>query len=410
MNFYLIAGEASGDLHGANLMKALRLEDAEAHFRCWGGDLMQAAGGQLVKHYRTLAFMGFWEVARNIRTISKNLDFCKKDLAAHRPDVLILIDYSGFNLRIAKWAKLVGIRVFYYIAPQVWASRQGRVAKIKAYVDRLFVILPFEKAFYQQHGMDVDFVGHPLLDAVAAFREKHSLDNPSPNPLQRGKGSSVMGSVEANLDIEFPKNEFVISMIAKPIIALLPGSRRQEISSVLIIMLSLVEQFSEYQFVIGVAPSISLDFYEKIITESGLKKSEVILLKNQTYALLNRAKAAIVTSGTATLETALFEVPQVVCYKGSWLTYQIAKRIIQVPYISLVNLIANRSLVKELIQNELTTTNLKKELMEVLQPQKVVALKNAYRQIKAELGEVGASERTAKLMLKYLKATYHPSK
>lgn len=346
---------------------------------------MQTAGGELVKHYQELAFMGFWEVVKNLRTISKNIDFCKEDIAAHRPDVLILIDYSGFNLRIAKWAKTEGIKVFYYIAPQVWASRESRVEKIKAYVDQLFVILPFEKAFYQRHGMEVDFVGHPLLDAIAAYKEAT-------------KGFPEGGSL---LELSSLKN--------RPIIALLPGSRKQEIEVVLKEMLLLVEHFIDYQFVIGVAPSIPIIFYEKVISTVGIKKSKVILLENQTYALLNQAKAAIVTSGTATLETALFEVPQVVCYKGNWLTYQIAKRIINVPYISLVNLIADRPLVKELIQDELTFANLKKELSNILEPEKVAELKVAYRQIKEQLGNAGASDRVAKLMIGYLKATTNKS-
>ncbi len=367
-------------------MKSLQLEDEDATFRCWGGDLMQAAGGDLVKHYQELAFMGFWEVVKNLRTISKNIDFCKKDIGAHRPDVLILIDYSGFNLRIAKWAKTEGIKVFYYIAPQVWASRESRVEKIKAYVDQLFVILPFEKAFYQRHGMEVDFVGHPLLDAIAAYKEKDSNKESPSKPL--GEGDSF---------IESP------SFKDQQIIALLPGSRKQEIVVVLKEMLLLVEHFVDYQFVIGVAPSIPITFYEEIISIMGIEKSKVILLENQTYALLNQAKATIVTSGTATLETALFEVPQVVCYKGNWLTYQIAKRIINVPYISLVNLIADRPLVKELIQDELTFVNLKKELSNILEPEKAAELKVAYRQIKKQLGNVGASDRAARLMIGYLK-------
>jgi len=391
-------------------MKALQREDRVASFRCWGGDLMQTAGGELVKHYQELAFMGFWEVVKNLRTISRNIDFCKKDIAAHRPDVLILIDYSGFNLRIAKWAKSEGIRVFYYIAPQIWASRESRVEKIKAYVDRLFVILPFEKDFYKKHGVEVDFVGHPLLDAVAEFEgnDRNSCMGlsssdcsifPPPDPLQRGKVSSLDKITEVNLGDEVSSEN---KDSAKPIITLLPGSRKQEIEVVLKVMLPLVEQFSDYQFIIGVAPSIPNTFYDRIVSTSGIDKSKILLLKNQTYSLLKNAKAAIVTSGTATLETALFEVPQVVCYKGNWLTYQIAKRVINVPYISLVNLIADRSLVKELIQDELTVENLKKELSVILTPQKAKELKVAYRQIKGQLGNEGASERAAKLMVAYL--------
>jgi len=393
MNYYLIAGEASGDLHAANLMKALQQEDGTATFRYWGGDLMEARGGHLVKHYKELAFMGFWEVVKNLRTISKNLDFCKKDIAANPPDVLILIDYSGFNLRIAQWAKTIGLKVFYYISPQVWASRQSRVKKIKKYVDKLFVILPFEKDFYQQFGVEVDFVGHPLLDAIEEFQ--HSTVNPAPAPLQKRKTPYQYDNQVLN--IEFPT-------VAKPIVALLPGSRQQEITVVLKIMLPLVNQFPDYQFIIAVAPAIPLSFYEEIITQSGIAKNTLLLVRDQTYHLLNQSKAAIVTSGTATLETALFEVPQVVCYKGNWLTYQIAKRIIKVPYISLVNLIANRPLVKELIQNDLTVANLKEALAYILSDQKIKELKIAYQQIKKQLGDVGASKRAAKLMIAYLQS------
>ena len=393
MNYYLIAGEASGDLHASNLMKALQIEDASSTFRCWGGDLMAAAGGHLVKHYKELAFMGFWEVVKNLRTISTNLNFCKKDIASHRPDVLILIDYSGFNLRIAKWAKTVDLTVFYYISPQIWASRQSRVEKIKLYVDRMFVILPFEKNFYQKFDMEVDFVGHPLLDAVEEFQ--NAAKNPSSPPLQKGK-------IFHQYDSEVSNIEF--STIKKPIIALLPGSRQQEISAVLKTMLPLVQQFPDYQFIIAVAPAIPSSFYEEILNDSSIPKDNILLVRDHTYALLNQSTAAIVTSGTATLETALFDVPQVVCYKGNWLTYQIAKRIIKVTYISLVNLIANRPLVKELIQNDLTSANLKKELAHILTDQKTQELKLAYQQIKKQLGNVGASKRTAKLMISYLQS------
>lgn len=370
-------------------MKALSQVDPTANFRCWGGDLMQQAGGDLVKHYRDLAFMGFWEVVKNLRTIRRNFAFCEKDIASYQPDVLILVDYSGFNLRIAKWAKTAGFKVFYYISPQVWASRQSRVHKIKKYVDRMFVILPFEKEFYQQFDMDVDYVGHPLLDAVEIFRTANeyqfSVENPPAKSLD-GKKIAVNKRQKS-----------------RPIITLLPGSRQQEIASVLEIMLTLVHQFPDYQFMIAVAPAIPISFYEEIMVHSGIPKDTVFLVRDHIYALLNQSKAAIVTSGTATLETALFEVPQVVCYKGNWLTYQIVKRIIKVPYISLVNLIANQPLVKELIQYELTETNLKQELTHILKPEKATELKIAYRQIKEQLGNAGASQKAAKLMVTYLK-------
>lgn len=384
MKYYLIAGEASGDLHASNLIKALNQADKTANFRCWGGDLMQQAGGKLVKHYRDLAFMGIWEVIKNLKTIKGNLAFCKKDIATFQPNVLILVDYSGFNLRIAKWAKTAGFKVFYYISPQVWASRQSRVHKIKKYVDQLFVILPFEKDFYQQYGMEVDFVGHPLLDAITDFNIKKATSLKLSNPLN---------PLPPHLNKE---------LLNKPIIALLPGSRKQEIRIILKVMLTAVSQFRQYTFVIAVAPGIPLSFYQQIFEEINFPKASILFAQNQTYALLNKAQAALVTSGTATLETALFEVPQVVCYKGNWLSYQIVKRIIKVPYISLVNLIAGRPLVKELIQHDFTKSNLKKELSLILQKEKEKELKTAYLQIKQQLGNAGASKRAAKLIIKYL--------
>ncbi len=370
MKYYLIAGEASGDLHAANLMLALKQEDANAQFRCWGGELMQQAGGELVKHYQELAFMGFWEVLQNLPAILKNIRFCKKDIFRFQPDVLILIDYSGFNLRIAKWAKTSGLKVFYYISPQVWASRQGRVASIKKWVDRLFVILPFERAFYQKFAINADYVGHPLLDAIAQFE---------------------------------PDADFTAKYkITKPIIALLPGSRKQEVQRILKIMLPLAKQFVDYQFVIAAPPSIPLIVYEKIIEQTGIEKAMIILVQNKTYDLLKRAQAALVTSGTATLEAALFEVPQIVCYKTNPLTYQIAKSLIKVPYISLVNLITGQPLVKELIQKDLTSENLKRELEGVLAAKKTNAIKTEYKALKKRLGNKGASKKAAKLMVKYL--------
>ena len=371
MKYYLIAGEASGDLHGANLMLALQQEDADAQFRCWGGDKMQQAGGILVKHYRELAFMGFWEVVQNLALIFKNIRFCKEDISIFEPDVLILIDYSGLNLRIAKWAKAVGFKVFYYISPQIWASRPGRVQSIKKWVDRMFVILPFEQAFYQKFGLEVDYVGHPLLDAIDQFEAEEAF--------------------------------LLKHQIAKPLIALLPGSRKQEVSRILKIMLPVSKYFADYQFVIAASPSIFLDFYEKIIEQTDLNKATIRIVQNKTYDLLKHAKAALVTSGTATLEAALFEVPQVVCYKTNELTYQIAKSLIKVPYISLVNLIGERMIVKELIQKDLTSENLKRELEKILASQKANAIKAAYKSIKTQLGDKGASKRAAKLIVKYLK-------
>ena len=329
MKYYIIAGEASGDLHGANLMKELYKKDPKAEIRCWGGDQMQQAGGTLVKHYRDLAFMGFWEVLTNLRTILKNIDFCKKDITAFAPDVLIFIDYPGFNMRIAKWAKQQHIPTHYYISPQIWAWKENRIKAIKRDVDAMYVILPFEKEFYEQkHQYKVHFVGHPLLDAIGqreevneeAFREANGLDK-------------------------------------RPIIALLPGSRKQEIAKMLKVMLTVVDDFHEYQFVIAGAPAIDYSFYEQFICNEN-----VHFVSGKTYDLLSLSYAALVTSGTATLETALLNVPEVVCYKGNRISYEIAKRVIKLKYISLVNLIMDKPVVTELIQGDLTTENLKKEL------------------------------------------------
>jgi lipid-A-disaccharide synthase len=370
MKYYLIVGEASGDLHASNLMKALKKEDTTAQFRYWGGDLMQAVGGDLVTHYREMAFMGIWEVLKNINTVAKKLRFCKEDIAQYQPDVLILVDYSGFNLQIAKWAKANKIKIFYYISPQIWASRQHRVHKIKKWVDKMFVILPFEKEFYNDFGIEVEYVGHPLLDAINAY--------------------------------QFDKQFLKLHQINQPIIALLPGSRKQEVRMILEKMLPLVKAFNTHQFVIAVAPAIPISFYENIFDALKTEKESIKLVQNQTYDLLNHAEAALVTSGTATLETALFEVPQVVCYKGNWLTYQIAKRLIKVPYISLVNLIAKKMLVKELIQENLTIENLTHELNELLKSENKKFIKNEYKQLKSKLGNEGASTRAAKKMVELL--------
>ena len=365
MKYYIIAGEASGDLHGSNLIKALKEKDSNADFRVWGGDLMEAAGGRLVKHYRDLAFMGFVEVAKNIRTILNNIKFCKEDIQTYQPDALVFIDYPGFNLRIAKWARKAGHKTLYYISPQLWAWHSSRVHGIKQNVDRLFVILPFEKNFYQQYNYDVDFVGHPLLDVI----HQHPLNS--------------------NFHSEN-------SLTDAPIIALLPGSRKQEIRRMLGMMLDVAHHFNDYQFVIGGAPSIPTTFYGDIIDQ--YPDLKVTLTINQTYDLLQHARAALVTSGTATLETALFGVPQVVCYKGNPLSYWIAKRLINVKYIALVNLIVDRSLVKELIQNDLTDQRLKQALMNILDPIRQKEIKAGYKELKQKLGSSGASEKVASLI------------
>ena len=331
MNYYLIAGEASGDLHGSNLIREIRNLDAAATIRCWGGEKMQEAGAHLVKHYRDLAFMGFVEVLRNLPEILRNMRFCKKDIRSFKPDVLVLIDYPGFNLRIAEWAKKQGIKVVYYISPQVWAWKESRVKSIRRCVDRMLVILPFEKAFYQQWNYEVDYVGHPLIEVIDRFKKAHS---------------------------EVQKEKCV---------AILPGSRKQEITVKLPIMLSVAERFPNYQFVVGRAPGLDASFYEPFLENY----PNVTAVSDATYLLLMRAEAALVTSGTATLETALFGVPEVVCYKGSALSYAIAKRIITIKFISLVNLIMDRQVVKELIQHELTPDAITFELDLLLNNQDV---------------------------------------
>jgi len=369
MKYYLIAGEASGDLHGANLMRALQQIDPEAEFRFWGGDRMEAVGGKLIKHYRDLAFMGFWEVVTNLRTILRNIDFCKRDITQFQPDALIFIDYPGFNMRIAKWAKEKGIPTHYYISPQIWAWKENRIKAIKRDVDAMYVILPFEKDFYEgKHQYPVHFVGHPLLDAIAARKEV----------------SEEIFKKENGLD-------------ERPIIALLPGSRKQEIAKMLSVMLSVVGSYHQYQFVIAGAPSLGYDFYKQFI-----KEENVHFVTGKTYDLLSHAHAALVTSGTATLETALFNVPEVVCYRGNWISYQIAKRVISLKYISLVNLIMDAPIVTELIQGELNTKNLKTELEKLLNPEHRSQLLKDYKILREKLGNEGASERTASLILNSL--------
>ena len=366
MKYYLIAGEASGDLHGANLMRALQQIDPEAEFRFWGGDRMEAVGGKLIKHYRDLAFMGFWEVVTNLRTILRNIDFCKRDITQYQPDALIFIDYPGFNMRIAKWAKEIGIPTHYYISPQIWAWKENRIKAIKRDVDAMYVILPFEKDFYEgKHQYPVHFVGHPLLDAIAARKEV----------------SEEVFKRENGLD-------------ERPIIALLPGSRKQEIAKMLSVMLSVVGSYHQYQFVIAGAPSLGYDFYKQFI-----KEENVHFVTGKTYDLLSHAHAALVTSGTATLETALFNVPEVVCYRGNWISYEIAKRVISLKYISLVNLIMDAPIVTELIQGELNTKNLKTELDKLLNPEHRAKLLKDYKTLREKLGNEGASERTASLIV-----------
>lgn len=358
MKYYVIAGEASGDLHGSNLIRALHRQDAAAEVRCWGGDRMEAAGATLVKHYRDLAFMGFVEVLMHLRTIFRNIDFCKKDITAFRPDVLILVDYPGFNMRIAEWAKQQGIKVVYYISPQVWAWKENRVKKIKRDVDLMLVILPFEVDFYKKWQYGVSYVGHPLTEVIQHEKE----DVP------------------------------VIPVSEKPVIALLPGSRKQEIKVKLPVMLQAVKHFPDYQFCIAGAPAQPDSLYQEIAGDAS-----VLLIRNQTYNLLKQSRAALVTSGTATLETALFGVPEVVCYKGNPVSYWLARRLIKVKYISLVNLIMDKPVVTELIQDQLTEANLVAELQKLLSD-------SAFRQQQQQdyqalwhiLGERRASDEAAK--------------
>ena len=368
MKYYLLVGEASGDLHGSNLMKAILKKDPAADFRFWGGDLMQKVGGELVLHYKERSFMGFLEVILNLRKILGLIKFCKNDIAEFHPDVIIFIDNSGFNLRIAKWAKEEGFRTNYYISPQVWASRAGRVEKIKRDIDAMYVILPFEKAFYERYNYEVSFVGHPLIDAIAEFKSE-----------------------------EHQNFRTVYNLDDRPILALLPGSRKQEINKMLSIMLEMVPIFNDYQFVIAGAPSQSDEFYKSIIGSR-----DISFVSNATYALLEEAHAALVTSGTATLETALFKVPQVVCYKANAISYYIAKKIITLEYISLVNLIMDQEIVTELIQHDLNANRLQNELEAILGSAKRKAMLENYDILIKKLGGQGASLNAADQIVKSL--------
>ena len=340
-------------------------------FRCWGGDLMQQQGAELVKHYRDLAYMGFIEVVSHLSTILRNFRLCEKDLLAFQPDLLILVDYPGFNLRMARFAALHGIRVFYYISPQLWAWRSSRVKSVRKWVEKMFVILPFEKEFYARFGYQVEYAGHPLLDVI-------------------------------NEEMKLKSRQEFLSFNELPdrkIIALLPGSRKMEIEKMLRIMIGVRSAFTEYQFIIAAAPSIPMDFYKDI-----LQGTDLTPVMNQTYDLLRHASAALVTSGTATLETALMNVPQVVCYKGNALSYLIARRLVHVEYISLVNLITGRMLVPELIQKDLNRKNMVRELTAILEDGPIrQSMINGYGELKQLLGGCGASARVAGLMIQYFK-------
>lgn len=367
MKYYLVAGEASGDLHGSNLMNAIKAKDSSAEFRFIGGDFMEAQGGFLVKHYREMAFMGFVEVLRNIRTVLATLKMCKEDIERNRPDVLVLIDFPGFNLKIAAFAKSLGIKVCYYISPKVWAWNQKRVHIIKRVIDKMFVILPFEVDFYKKYNYQVTYVGNPLMDAITAY----------------------------SFDLNFKDNH---QLSDKPIIAILPGSRKMELQKILPEMLKVVDYFPNYQFIIAGAPGLSKTFYQQFNVEQ-----KATLIFGKTYDILKHAEAAIVTSGTATLETALFRVPQVVCYKANYFSVAIAKLLVKIRFISLVNLIMNKHVVKELIQEKCNEQTIKEELTAIVKDQQYRSemLMN-YKLLIEKIGSAGASLKAAEEIVKFV--------
>jgi lipid-A-disaccharide synthase len=340
MKYYVIAGEASGDLHGSNLIREIKQRDPDAQIRGWGGELMQRAGTEVVKDYRDLAFMGFTEVIRNLPTILKNIKFCKSDIVRFKPDAIIFIDYPGFNLRMATWARKMRFKTIYYISPQVWAWKESRVKSIRENIDKMLVILPFEKDFFHKWDYEAEYVGHPLVEVIERFKQSPEAGLPPEIFLSGGK-----------------KNQSPL-----PLIALLPGSRKQEILMKLPVMLEASHQFPDFQFAVAEAPGQDPAFYDEVLKNY----PQAGRVRNQTYSLLMHARAACVTSGTATLETALFGVPEVICYKGSSISYQIAKRLIKVKYISLVNLIMDKPVVKELIQEEMTVQNIVAELSKLI--------------------------------------------
>lgn len=366
MKYYIISGEASGDLHGSNLIKEIIKKDPKAEIRAWGGDKMKDAGATLVKHFKDLAFMGFYEVLINLKTILNNISYCKEDILKFSPDKIIFIDYPGFNLRIAKWATKNKFKTIYYIAPQLWAWNEKRIKKIKKYINSLYVILPFEKDFFEKkHGFPVKFLGHPLIDSIENFKNIFDKKN---KPLDFGN---------------------------KPVIAILPGSRKQEINKILHTIKEIIDYYPDYEFVIAGAPNIDNNFYKSI-----LKGVEINIVQNKTYELLSMCKAAIVTSGTATLETALFKVPQIVCYKSSFLSYFIARLLVKIKYISLVNLIMDKEIVKELIQNKCNKNSIRIELNKILDNNHSKEIKSNYIKLISILGKSGTSKRIAEDILK----------
>ena len=376
MKYYIIAGEASGDLHGSNLIKELKKNNPKANFRCWGGDLMKSQCNDLVMHYEEFSYMGFFEVIININKILDFISICKKDIENYKPDIIIYIDYPGFNMRIAKWAKNKNFTNHFYISPKVWVWKEKRVKLIKKVIDKMYVILPFEEGYYRnKHNYKVDFVGHPLLDAIESEKT-------------------------------FDKKEFIDNnnLSTKPIIALLPGSRDQEINKLLPVMLEAVSNLRNYQIVIAGAPSKSIEYYNKVIRSNDSSGNLVKVICNETYNILRVSTAAIVTSGTATLETALFKVPQVVCYKTSWLSYLIGRLLIpDLKYISLVNIILDKEVVTELIQGDCNKTNLVIELQKILNKKNMSSMFNNYDLLHKMLGGKGASKKTADLIEKYMK-------
>jgi lipid-A-disaccharide synthase len=381
MKYYIIAGEASGDLHGSNLIRELKIRDPDTQIRGWGGELMQEAGAEIVKNYRDLAFMGFTEVIRNLPTILTNIKFCKSDILRYKPDAIIFIDYPGFNLRIAAWARKMGFKTIYYISPQVWAWKESRVKSIRENIDKMLVILPFEKEFFNKWDYEAEYVGHPLVEVIERY--KTSADaGLYPEIIMAGgkKGHSPL-----------------------PLIALLPGSRKQEILKKLPVMLEASLQFPDFQFVVAEAPGQDAAFYDEILKNY----SRAGRIRNQTYSLLMHARAACVTSGTATLETALFGVPEVICYKGSNISYQIAKRLIKVKFISLVNLIMNKAVVKELIQDEMNVENIVAELRKLIYDKETRnRIQHDYTDLRNLLSQGGnASEKAAGLIVEFMKKT-----
>ncbi len=368
MKYYIISGEASGDLHSSNLMKALKKEDENYDFRFWGGDLMLEQGGYIVKHYKETAFMGVVDVVKNLKEIKRNFKLCKEDLLKYKPDLLILVDYPGFNLRMAEFAKNNNIPTHYYISPKIWAWKQSRVHKIKKFIDKMFVIFPFEIDFYKKFDYKVSYVGNPLLDAISDYKKNGISEN------------------------EF-RNRHNLSQ--KPLIAILAGSRKQEIKHNLPVMLKLIDYFPDYQFVLAAAPSLDIEIYDRYISGTNIK-----IIYNKTYDVLRYSIAGIITSGTATLEAALFNLPQLVCYRGDNISYHIAKRVIKVKYISLVNLVENKEVIKEFIQNDMSVKNLKKELNDILNNKEYRnKMLSDYVKLHETLGGTGASERTAKEMI-----------